>query len=140
MIYRERTAVVCVHRDQLLVCRFCDPTSNRVMLVVPGGGLEPDESPQDCALRETLEETGYRVRITADAGPSNYDFTWDGQLYHCHTHWFQAVLDPQEQAPDPVDDASYNWGPGWLPLHEIASAFAYNAHISHKIQAFTLSS
>ncbi len=31
--------------------------------VTPGGGIEDGESPEDAAIRETFEETGYRVAI-----------------------------------------------------------------------------
>lgn len=31
--------------------------------VLPGGGIESGESPEDAALREAWEETGYKVRI-----------------------------------------------------------------------------
>jgi 8-oxo-dGTP diphosphatase len=33
-----------------------------------GGKIEPGESPEDTAVRETLEETGLRVRATAVIG------------------------------------------------------------------------
>ncbi len=42
--------------------------------VVPGGGLEPDETPEEGAVREVLEETGYQtsiVRKVADYLPVN---------------------------------------------------------------------
>lgn len=139
MIFRERTGVICVHKGELLVCRFCDPTSKKVMLVVPGGGLEEGESTEDCATREVLEETGYKVRITADAGWTDYIFDWNAKLYHCKTHWFHAVLDPADQVPAKVDDEAYNWGPGWLPVEEIRSAFAYNASICETILRLTQS-
>ncbi len=31
--------------------------------VLPGGGLEPDETPEEGAVREVLEETGYQTSI-----------------------------------------------------------------------------
>lgn len=36
--------------------------------VVPGGGIEPGEHPEDAAVRETLEETGLQVQILRELG------------------------------------------------------------------------
>ena len=35
---------------------------------MPGGGIDPDESPADAAVRETEEETGLRVELTDRVG------------------------------------------------------------------------
>lgn len=40
----------------------------RLVINQPAGHLEPDESLQDAAVRETLEETGWNVRLTAFVG------------------------------------------------------------------------
>ena len=40
----------------------------RLVLNQPAGHLEPDESLADAAVRETLEETGWTVRLTAFVG------------------------------------------------------------------------
>lgn len=40
----------------------------RLVINQPAGHLEPDESLQDAAIRETLEETGWQVRLTAFVG------------------------------------------------------------------------
>jgi 8-oxo-dGTP pyrophosphatase MutT (NUDIX family) len=47
--------------------------------VVPGGGIEPGETPEEAAVRETLEETGLNVRVLRELGVD------DG------THFFQAA-------------------------------------------------
>jgi 8-oxo-dGTP diphosphatase len=36
--------------------------------IVPGGGIEPGETAEDAAVRETLEETGLDVRVVAEIG------------------------------------------------------------------------
>ena len=48
----ERTSVLMVKRRDIPVW------------VLPGGGIDPHESPESAALRESYEETGYRVVIT----------------------------------------------------------------------------
>lgn len=36
--------------------------------VLPGGGIEPEESPEEAAVREVLEETGLQVKISRLVG------------------------------------------------------------------------
>ncbi len=45
-----------------------EQVQGRVVLNQPAGHLEPDESLLAAALRETLEETGWHVRLTAFIG------------------------------------------------------------------------
>lgn len=35
---------------------------------LPGGGIEPDETPEETVVRETFEETGYEVRVDGIGG------------------------------------------------------------------------
>lgn len=76
----ERTAVLLVQRRDVPVW------------VLPGGGIEPGELPQDAVKREILEETGLTVKATRLVGiytPMNrlarktklYECTWlEGNL------------------------------------------------------------
>lgn len=74
MSYREgrfwqpdvTVATVVVRDGRLLVVE--EHVDGRRVLNQPAGHLEPDESLLDAALRETREETGWDVRLTAFVG------------------------------------------------------------------------
>lgn len=74
MTYREgrfwqpdvTVATVVVREGRLLVVE--ERVGGALVLNQPAGHLEPDESLADAALRETREETGWDVRLTAFIG------------------------------------------------------------------------
>ena len=74
MSYREgrfwqpdvTVATVVVADGRLLMVE--ESVHGRLVLNQPAGHLEPDESLLDAALRETREETGWDVRLTAFVG------------------------------------------------------------------------
>ena len=59
-------ATVVVRDGRLLVVE--ERVNGALVLNQPAGHLEPDESLVDAALRETREETGWDVRLTAFVG------------------------------------------------------------------------
>lgn len=74
MSYREGrfwqpdvTVATVVVADGRLLC-VEERANGRLVLNQPAGHLEPDESLIDAARRETLEETGWEVRLTAFVG------------------------------------------------------------------------
>ena len=56
---RDRATVVVPRDGAVLLVRDVDPTFS-----MPGGGIEPGESPADAAARELFEETGLRATRT----------------------------------------------------------------------------
>lgn len=78
----------------------------------PGGALEGSESPADCAVRETAEETGLIVRVERPLRVSEY---WEGGRFVGIGFVFLARPDPwpQEVSLLPVDgftrNVSYRW-------------------------------
>jgi len=74
MSYREGrfwqpdvTVATIVVRDGRLLC-VEERVNGALVINQPAGHLEPDESLVDAALRETREETGWDVRLTAFVG------------------------------------------------------------------------
>ncbi len=52
-----------VRDDHLLLIRHRMDADGRTYWILPGGGLEPRESPEDCVRREMKEETDLDVRV-----------------------------------------------------------------------------
>jgi 8-oxo-dGTP pyrophosphatase MutT (NUDIX family) len=93
MSYREGrfwqpdvTVATVVVRDGRLLCVEEQANGRGLVINQPAGHLEPDESLLDAALRETREETGWDVRLTAFIGAYQWkapvrDSESDGRHY-----------------------------------------------------------
>lgn len=133
---RMRASAVCVHEGELLCVRLRDPVSRVARLFVPGGAVEPDETPAEAAARETWEETGYRVAI--DPGSERvvrYPFVWAGVEVDCTTHFFHARLEDALRAPSPTRDADYNEGVVWLKLADLDRELGFHRAICAAVRA-----
>jgi 8-oxo-dGTP pyrophosphatase MutT (NUDIX family) len=58
---RYQGAIIRDHH--ILLLKQVEHASGRSYWQIPGGGIEPDETEEQCVQREMLEETGLEVRI-----------------------------------------------------------------------------
>ncbi|MBS0628564.1 MAG: NUDIX hydrolase [Verrucomicrobia bacterium] len=68
--------------------------------VLPGGGLDPSESPEKGVIREVEEETGYKVRISrqvAEYLPVNR-LTQKTYFFECLIIGGSATLNPEAKS------------------------------------------
>lgn len=83
LVYAIRDDAVLLHQ------RVKDP--NKGLWVAPGGKLEPDESPSECAIREMREESGLEIEtpqlrgIMTEISPRP-DYRWITFLF-ATTRW-----------------------------------------------------
>lgn len=80
--------------DRLMVARLAAPTE---LWGLPGGGIEPGESPEEAVAREALEETGLVIAVEglhrAYAGP-DFEITYasgDRGAYVMLAYWCSIV-------------------------------------------------
>lgn len=127
---RIRASAVCVDRAHLLCVRLRDPVTGISRWFLPGGAVEPGETPAQAAARETLEETGYRVEIEPTSERVlRYPFEWSGVAFDVTTHFFRAQLTEPLAQPAEVNDAVYHEGFAWLPVSELEAAIGFHEGI-----------
>lgn len=75
---------------------------------LPGGHLEPGESVEDCARRETAEETGLQITNTVNVGFTNDIFQAEKKHY---VTLFVEATDPggTPQVMEPEKCESWEW-------------------------------
>ena len=134
-IPRLRASVVCPHDGRLLTVHSIDPVTGRSYLFLPGGAIEPGETPEQAAVRETLEETGRHVYLHGSALRLSYRFDWSHRTYACDTHFFAATLIDPAAPPQPILADPILHGVVWMPLDELESTFAYSAEIRQAVHA-----
>ena len=128
MSYREGrfwqpdvTVATVVARDgRLLLVE--ERVNGGLVLNQPAGHLEPDESLAEAALRETLEETGWHVRLTGFVGA----YQWKaparpGERDGRHYLRFAFAAEPDRHEPGrPLDEGIVR--AAWMTPEELRGA------------------
>ena len=76
--------------DQLVMVRQYRHGSGEITLEIPGGIVDPGETPAEAAARELLEETGYRAERVEAIGSVNPNPALFGN--RCHTFLAPEVV------------------------------------------------
>jgi ADP-ribose pyrophosphatase YjhB (NUDIX family) len=86
---------LAVHDGRVLLVRHDD------QWLLPGGMLEPGETPAEGAARETREEAGIDVRIDALAAIAEQTFTDGDDAFVFHFAVFDAIPETTDLTDDP---------------------------------------
>lgn len=130
MSYREgrfwqpdvTVATIVVRDGRVLVVE--ERVNGSLVLNQPAGHLEPDESLEHAALRETREETGWEVRLTAFVGA----YQWKaparpGESEGRHYLRFAFAAEPDRHDPQaPLDEGIVR--ALWMTPEELRTAHA----------------
>lgn len=129
-VYRHRSSAIVVHQNKILGFHAIDPTNHKRYFFMPGGKIEEGETPEQAAIRETFEETGYKIRLLPGQRlRRRYDFEWNGQFFASDVIFFVGSLDEEWHVPHPVQDADYNKGAEWIRIQDIDEYFGYQPDI-----------
>lgn len=114
---------VVIHDGRVLL--LDRPSRNEVRL--PKGHVDPGETDDVAALRETAEETGYaQLTIVADLGSKIVEYDFRGRHYRRTEHYYLVRLDGQQQVERPPADV-LNFRPFWVELAQAPALLTYAA-------------
>jgi 8-oxo-dGTP pyrophosphatase MutT (NUDIX family) len=79
---------------------------------LPKGLVEPDETPEQAAVREVREETGLEAEVEASLGEIRYFYVWEGVRVRKAVHFFlmRATGGDVSQHDDEMEEVR------WFPL------------------------
>ena len=116
MDWQPHITVATVVEDHGRFLLVEEMAEGRAVFNQPAGHLEANESLTEAALRETLEETGWEVELTAVVGIYLYTAPSNGVTYQRVCFAGKAL----RKIPDsPLDEGII--GPRWLTRDELAS-------------------
>jgi len=97
----------------------------RAEVRLPKGHIDPGESAEEAALRETCEESGYcDLEILADLGRRTVEFEYKGRHYEREDHYFLMRLLSARQTARPASDAR-QFKVVWAPLSEACGQLTF---------------
>ena len=109
-------ATVIEDRGRYLLVEERDKVTGELVFNQPAGHLEPNETLQQAALRETLEETGWQVALTAILGAALYTAPGNRTTYYRTSF----LADPVARGQDVVLDSDIH-AVHWLDYETICA-------------------
>lgn len=103
---------------------------------LPKGHVEPGESVQAAALRETREESGYTgLVLKADLGTQVVEFDYEGRhVVRTERYFLMALTGGPESSPSGGEE---QFEPVWLPRDEALAALTFEAEREWVRRAWT---
>ena len=107
------TVATVIHSDGRFLCVH-EHTDAGTAYNQPAGHIEPGETPEQAAIRETLEETGYQAQLIGFLGTSQYLAPSNGLTYFRFTYIAQLTsVEPRPTLDDGIIEAV------WLSKEEL---------------------
>lgn len=129
---------------QAAVAVVTDQTGDRILLVkrcgldinfpglwcLPGGHLEPGETAEEAAVRETWEETGINVEVTGKIG----DFETQNKRRTWEVVAFETRITDGQETPSIPFPISENGRPEWVPFRNLRRLPSLGALVQRILQ------
>jgi len=114
--FRQRAACICVKNETEAEVLLVSSSGHPDQWIVPGGGIEPEETPSTAAVREVIEEAGVRGEIDRCLG------TFDNEERRYRTTVYVMIV--TEELPEWDDAKTIGRKRKWFSLEEALEKLA----------------
>ena len=114
MNWPPHITVACIVEKDDKFLMVEEKSNGQIVYNQPAGHLEPDETLQQAAVRETFEETGWHIEPTHVLGVSKYSSKHNGIIYY-RTSFIATAIEYDENAQ--LDEGIIR--AVWLTLDEL---------------------
>ncbi|MBP9826916.1 NUDIX domain-containing protein [Candidatus Saccharibacteria bacterium] len=111
---RSRVAGIIIHNDSILLIRR--KKNQKEFFVLPGGGIEAQESPKMAIKREILEETSINVTPGSLIYSIQYDNDASQDYFICRYVDGEPALGDYNEAAEMRQGGPNQYFPEWQPL------------------------
>ncbi len=124
-VFYDAAGGVLYHPDREEVLVLIRPSRDEVRL--PKGHIESDETPEEAALREVREETGYAdLSIAADLGEQLVVFPFGKHVIRRTEHYYLMHPQSPRQITRPAADRE-DFFPIWITLDKALEHLTFEA-------------
>ena len=116
---RTASRAVIVKYDQILLTY----EANIDQYMIPGGGLEENETPEACCIRETAEETGFLIE-PASCVLEIDEYYQDSRFI---SYYFPAEIAGETEMHLTENEKMTGAGPVWAPVSQAMKIFSDHA-------------
>lgn len=109
---RLASRVILINQDKrILYLNASDPKTGHIFWVMPGGGLEPNESFEDAAIREAYEESGCLFNLGPYVWFRRHKYVWNGRSFDQYERFFAAIANDSIYNPPNQDEyiSKHKW-------------------------------
>lgn len=117
MTPRHTARGIVIKDDKLLLMERW--RAGRHYFSVPGGGIEPGETPEQTVVRELFEETGCQIDIERLLYTLKFSDGTEHSIFLCSYISGEPHL-PADSPEALLNDPDNRFKPGWVPLTDLA--------------------
>ncbi len=121
MVYEFSAGGLVIDNDKVLIIKAKNLKGDEVY-AFPKGKINQGEKPEEAALREVREETGYKCEITKRIDKVEYFYKREGQLIKKTVYWF--LMKPLEKTGEHDQEILDTF---WKEINEAGNILTYKS-------------